>query len=145
VLVACWEQEELPPITAEAKRAGARIFFADEAGIRSDHRAGTICAPMALTPPVPTTGQRSGINMLSAVVAHGQFHFMVHEGHVTSEVCVDALGRLLPDADRSLFVIVDGHSIHKARIVPEFTEDQNGRLKLFFPPPYSRHLPPEFD
>jgi transposase len=143
VLVARWEQEEFPAIAAEAKRVGARIFFADEAGMRSDHHAGTTWAPMARTPTVPTTGQRFGINMLSAVAADGHFHFMVHEGRATAEVFVDFLERLLHDADRPVFLVVDGHSIHKARIVRAFVEAQNGRLKLFFLPPYSPHLNPD--
>jgi transposase len=100
-------------------------------------------APMARTPTVPTNGQRFGLNMLSAVAAHGHFHFMVHEGRATAEVFVDFLERLLHDADRPAFLIVDAPSIHKARIVREFVEEQNGRLKLFFLPPYSSHLNPD--
>ena len=143
VLVERWEQEAFPAIAAEAKRVGARIFFADEAGMRSDHHAGTTWAPMARTPTVSTTGQRFGLNMLSAVAADGHFHFMVHEGRVTAEVFIDFLERLLHDADRPVFLVVDGHSIHKARIVRAFVEAQNGRLKLFFLPPYAPHLNPD--
>ncbi len=39
VLVRRWETETYPAIRAEARQVGARIYFADEAGIRSDdHR-----------------------------------------------------------------------------------------------------------
>jgi transposase len=98
---------------------------------------------MAHTPTVATTGQRFSINMLSAVAADGHFHFMVHEGCATAEVFVDFLERLLRDADRPVFLIVDGHSIHKTRIVRELVAVQAGRLKLYFLPPYSPHLNPD--
>jgi hypothetical protein len=43
-------QEEYPAIAAGAAAAGATIYFADEAGIRSDHHAGTTWAPAGQTP-----------------------------------------------------------------------------------------------
>ena len=36
-----WKSEEYPRIRTEAEAAGATIYFADEAGIRSDYHAGT--------------------------------------------------------------------------------------------------------
>jgi len=143
VLVARWEREAYPAIAAEAKRVGARIYFGDEAGMRSDHHAGTTWAPMARTPTGVTTGQRFGVNMLSAVAADGQFYFMLHEGRVTAEVFITFLEGLLHDSDRPVFLVVDGHSTHKARVVRAFVEAQVGRLKLFILPPYSPHLNPD--
>lgn len=37
VLVQKWESETYPEISAEARRVGASIYFADEAGVRSDY------------------------------------------------------------------------------------------------------------
>ncbi len=37
-----------------------------------------------------------------------------------------------------MFLIVDGHSIHKAKRVKVFVEAQAGRLKLFYLPPYCK-------
>jgi transposase len=143
VLVERWEREEFPAIAAEAKRTGARIYFADEAGMRSDHHAGTTWAPIGRTPQVSKTGQRFSLNMLSAVNATGKFHFMLHDGRVTAEVFVEFLRRLMHDAERPVILVVDGHSTHKAKLVREFVEAQQGRLKLVFLPPYSPHLNPD--
>jgi transposase len=90
-----------------------------------------------------TTGQRFGVNMLSAVAADGQFYFMLHEGRVTAEVSITFLEGLLHDSDRPVFLVVDGHSTHKAHVVRAFVEAQVGRLKLFILPPYSPHLNPD--
>jgi transposase len=45
--------------------------------------------------------------------------------------------------DLPVFLVVDGHSTHKARILREFVEAQARRLKLFVLPPYSPHLNPD--
>jgi len=143
VLVEQWRSEIYPGIRAEAKRVGATVLFADEAGMRSDYHAGTTWAPSGHTPVVETTGARFGFNMLSAVGASGHFQFMLHEGTVDAGVFLTFLQRLMADAQRPVFLIVDGHSIHKARIIKDYVAAQNGRLKLFYLPPYSPHLNPD--
>jgi len=138
-----WQKEEFPAIAAEAKRVGASILFADEASIRSDYHAGTTWAPIGQTPVVEATGRRFSLNMLSAVSATGQFRFMVHEGSATAKVFLEFLKRLMHDARRPVFLIVDGHQIHKAKLIKDYVAAQDGRLKLFFLPPYSPHLNPD--
>ncbi len=39
--VAAWKEIEYPAIAKQARKLGATVYFADEAGIRSDHHAGT--------------------------------------------------------------------------------------------------------
>ena len=53
-----WKTKEFPAIRAQAKKEGAIIYFADEAGIRSDYRSGTTWAPIGQTPVVRGTGKR---------------------------------------------------------------------------------------
>ncbi|WP_152389648.1 IS630 family transposase [Azotobacter salinestris] len=142
-LVRQWENETYPAIRAEARAAGARIYFADESGLRSDYHAGTTWAPQGETPVVEVTGRRFSVNMLSAVGTRGEFRFMLHDGTVTASVFREFLKRLLIGAEQPVFVIIDGHPVHKARLVRAFVEEQAGRLKLFYLPPYSPQLNPD--
>ena len=142
-LVKTWEGEIYPAIRAEAKAAGATIYFADESGIRSDYHTGTTWAPVGQTPVVEVTGRRFSLNMISAVSPQGEFRFMLHEGSVTATVFRDFLKRLLIGAEKPVFLIVDGHPIHKAKLVKAFVEAQDGKLKLFYLPPYSPQLNPD--
>ncbi len=142
-LVRAWEAEIYPAIRAEAKAHGATIYFADESGIRSDYHTGTTWAPIGATPVVAVTGQRFSLNMISAVSPRGDFRFMLHDGSVNAEVFREFLKRLLVGATTPIFLIVDGHSIHKAKLIKEFVKAQNGQLKLFYLPPYSPHLNPD--
>ena len=143
VLVSRWESETYPEIRPEARRAGASIYFADESGIRSDYHAGTTWAPTGETPVVAATGRRFSLNMISAVSPRGEFRFMSHEGTVTAAVFKRFLKRLLIGADRPIFLIVDGHPIHKTELVRRVVDSTDGWLKLFFLPPYASHLNPD--
>lgn len=119
------------------------VFFADEAGLRSDYHTGTTWAPKGETPVVSATGRRFSFNMISAVSPRGDFRFMIHEGTVDSDVFITFLKRLLIGISQPIFLIVHGHSIHKSAAVKRFVTDQQGMLKLFFLPPYSPHLNPD--
>jgi len=142
-LVRQWEFETYPAIRAEARVAGATIYFADESGMRSDYHTGTTWAPKGQTPVVEVTGRRFSLNMISAVSPRGEFRFMLHEGTVTATVFREFLKRLMMGAKRPVFLVVDGHPIHKARLVKDFVQQQEGRLKLFYLPPYAPHLNPD--
>src|SRR5512144_2042491 len=76
--------EQFPAIRAQAAAAGATIWFADEAGVRSDYHAGTTWAPVGRTPIVRTTGARHSVNLISAVTAQGALRFAAYEGTFTS-------------------------------------------------------------
>lgn len=143
VLVERWRQEEFPQIAAKAKREGAMIFFADESGVRSDHHAGRTWAPKGQTPIVKTTGARFSFNLLSAVNSLGHFRFMTVDGSVTARVFREFLKRLITGVDRKIFLIVDGHPCHKAKLIREFVEENSERIELFFLPPYSPDLNPD--
>ncbi len=64
--------EEYPAIRAQARRAGAEIYWGDEAGARSDYHGGTTWGLQGQTPVVRRTGGRSAVNMLSAISTRGQ-------------------------------------------------------------------------
>ena len=142
-LVEKWLAEQYPQIRAEARKTGAEIYFGDEAGLRSDYHAGTTWAPAGQTPVVMGTGQRFGLNLISAVSAKGLLRFMVVRGRVgAAEVC-EFLRRLMRGARRPVFLILDGHPMHKAKMVSRCVQAYGGKLRLFFLPPYSPELNPD--
>jgi transposase len=141
--VAQWKTETYPAIRAAAAEAGATIYFADEAGVRSDYHAGTTWAPVGRTPVVRNTGQRFSVNMISAVTAKGALRFAVYEGSSNAETFIDFCKRLLHDAPGPVYLIVDGHPAHRAKATAEFVASTDGRLKLFLLPGYSPELNPD--
>lgn len=138
-----WKSRQFPAIRADAKKVGATIYFADEAGIRSDYHSGTTWAPVGRTPVVRGTGARYSVNMLSAVSAQGALRFMVHDGTVNAKVFLEFCKRLLTDANGPVYLVVDGHPSHRAKAVAQFVDSTDGRLRLFFLPGYSPELNPD--
>ena len=142
-LVNDWIKNEFPRIRAEAKAAGAEIFFGDEAAVRSDYHTGTTWAPVGVTPTVKTTGARFKLNLISAISPKGQLRFMCSEGNVTADVFIEFLKRLLQGAARPIFLVVDGHPVHRSAKVRKFIEGLDGKLRLFRLPAYSPDLNPD--
>jgi transposase len=138
-----WLKVEFPGIKEQARKAGAEIFFGDEAGVRSDHHSGTTWGAKGLTPVVYSTGARFGFNMMSAISPRGLLRFMVVEGSVGAAQFVEFLKRLLHGATKPIYLIVDGHPSHKSKMTRSFIESTNGRLKLFLLPGYSPELNPD--
>lgn len=138
-----WLERECPAIRRRAQREGAQIFFADEAGVRSDFHSGTTWGRRGQTPVVSSTGARFGANLISAISAQGQLRFMLTSGRVTAAVFIEFLKRLLINAPAPVFLIVDGHPTHRAKSVARFVAARPGKLALFFLPPYSPELNPD--
>jgi transposase len=149
--VARWKAEEYPQIREQAAKVGATIYFADEfaneAGVRSDYsdysdyHAGTTWAPVGQAPVVATTGDRFGINLVSAVSAKGALRFAAYDGNLNGPVFIDFCRRLLHDAPGPVFLVLDGHPVHRSNAVKQFAASTNGRLRLCFLPGYSPVLP----
>lgn len=143
-LVQQWLKKEYPGIKALAGREKAEIFFGDAAHMRSDHHAGRTWGRKGQTPVVETTGARHGMSLISAISARGHMRFMIKErGGVNAAVFIEFLKRLVTGAKRAIFLIVDRGSAHTAKMTKAFVESLNGRLRLFYLPPYSPDRNPD--
>jgi len=143
ILVDHWRETAYPQIRKLAQKISATIYFADESAVRSDYHAGTTWAPIGQTPVVTTTGARYKVNMISAISPRGEMRFMVFEGGMNAGKFCEFLRRLLHGASNPIFLIVDGHPIHRSRKVKEYVKSTDGKLRLFFLPPYAPELNPD--
>jgi transposase len=138
-----WMRVEYPGIRRAAKRLGATIFWGDEMGMRSDHQTGTSYGRRGQTPVIPGTGQRFRCNMISAITNRGKLLFMVFTKGFRTPVFLAFLKRLLRQVRRRIFLIVDGHPVHRAAEVRHWLAKQKGRIRLYFLPGYSPELNPD--
>lgn len=143
VAVARWLCEEYPEIARQARREGAEILWADETGLRSDHAAGRSYGLRGQTPIVPGTGRRFSASVLSAISNRGRLHFRVFSGRFDGELFIDFLRRLCRQLGRKLYLIVDGHPVHRSRKVKDWLHRHEDRIALFYLPPYSPELNPD--
>jgi transposase len=143
-LVKQWLNKKYPRIKALAQREKAEIFFGDAAHMRSDHHAGRSWGKKGETPVVEATGARHGMSLISAITSRGQMRFMIKEkGGVNADVFIEFLKRLITGAKRAIFLIVDRGPAHIAKKTKAFVESLNGRLRLFYLPPYSPDRNPD--
>ena len=143
VIVQQWLEEDYPKIKQLARLQKAEIYFEDEAGVRSDHHAGTTWGIKGRTPVVRTTGARFSVNMISAITSRGAMRFMTYAGKMKAPVFCEFLKRLVHNAPAKIFLILDGHPVHRSLRVKKFVQATKGKLRLFFLPPYSPELNPD--
>ena len=68
---------------------------------------------------------------------------MLTEARVDNALYVEFLQRLLKGVSSPVFLILDGHPVHRSRVVREFAASTEGRLRLFFLPGYAPELNPD--
>jgi transposase len=138
-----WLEEAFPAIRAQAKREGGVVLWLDEMGVRSDAAAGRSWAPVGQTPVIKRTGKRFRVNMLSAISNAGLLRFRLFVGSFNGPVFIDFLGRLLRDCGgRKVHLIVDGHPVHRAKLVSAWVGGHADQIQLHFLPGYSPELNP---
>jgi len=135
--------DEFPKIRDRAKLLGASIYWGDEASIRSDYHSGTTWAVKGNTPIVKTTGARFKVNMISAIDARGNMRFMIIEHSLTVDVFIEFLRRLITGRNAPVFLIVDGHPVHRGKKVKQFVSEHADQLELYYLPGYSPELNPD--
>lgn len=138
-----WLEEEYPAIRRQARLEGAEIYWGDEMGLRSDHAAGRSWGKRGRTPVILASGQRFGCNMISAITNRGRLYFFVFREKFTWKVFLRFLRRLVRQVRRRIFLILDGHPVHKSKDIRPWLTRHRKHLRLFFLPGYSPELNPD--
>lgn len=138
-----WKKEEYPAIREMAKEAGGEIWFGDESAVRSDYHSGTTWGVKGQTPVVKKTGQRFKFNLLSVINNKGEMRFMLTESMVNKELFIEFLKRLVSGQKKPVFLVLDGHPVHRSRAVKEFAASTDGNLRIFYLPAYSPQVNPD--
>ena len=138
-----WLAEIYPTIAARAKRERARLYWGDETGLRSDDVRGRSFAPVGQPAVVQVPGRRFGCNVISALTNKGEMSFMVFEGRFQAETFIAFCERLIKQSRRKVFLIVDGHPVHRAALVTQWLEAHSERIERFFLPGYAPDLNPD--
>jgi transposase len=138
-----WTTEVFPGLRARAKRVGAKIFFLDEAGVRSDQVLGRTWGLRGKTPEVATSGRRQSVNALSAVNARGAFWYEIYTERLNASRFLELLKHFIRGRQGPVFLVLDGHPAHIAKAVAQYVQSLKGRLELHFLPGYAPELNPD--
>jgi len=138
-----WLEEKYPRLRRRARKHGATIFFLDEAGFSSEPNLGRTYGLKGQTPVVQTTGQRQKVSAISAVSAKGGFWSQVYTGMFNAGRFVQFLKDFRRGGRGKIFLVVDGHPSHRAKMVAAYVAACRGELELHFLPPYAPDLNPD--
>jgi transposase len=137
-----WLDSAYPQITAKAKEEKAEIHWGDETGVQSDAYNAKGFAHNGKTPAVRLNAKKSSITMISAITNQGNVRFMRYRETMTSQVFIKFLSRLVKDAQRKVFLLLDNHRVHHRKKVKGWLEHQE-QLELFYLPSNSPELNPD--
>jgi transposase len=137
-----WLTIEYPKIRARAKRENAEICWGDETGVRSDESRHRGFAPPGQRPVVKIPARRKSLSLIAAITNQGKVRFMIYPGGLSPERLIVFMQRLIKDARRKVFLILDNLNVHKAKAVREWLGEHRDRIEGFYLPPYSPELNP---
>lgn len=143
VAVRKWLDEQYPVIEACAKVEGAEIHWADETGLRSDDVRGRGFAPPGQTPVVRVNNKRHGLSVISSVTNKGAMRWKIFEGALNAAIFIDFMKRLVRDAGRKVYLIVDNLRVHHSKVVKAWLAEHKREIEIFYLPSYSPELNPD--
>ena len=138
-----WLRRDYPAIAARAKAENGAVFWGDETGLRSDDVRGSSYAPRGRTPTVRVPHKRAGLGLISAVTNKGELRWMVLDGAVKAPSLLRFLARLVRDAGRKVFLILDRLPVHRSAKVRAWLAGREAEIEVFHLPPYSPELNPD--
>lgn len=138
-----WLEQEYPKISKRAKKENAEIHWGDETGLNSDSYHGRRYAPRGKTPAIRLCAKREHINLISSVTNQGKVRVMIYKNTMNSQTMIQFLKRLVKDAGRKVFLVLDNLRVHHSRMVREWLSEHQDQIELFFLPSYSPELNPD--
>lgn len=141
--VKSWLENDYPALKQRAKDENVEIYWGDETGVRNlDHR-GRGYAPRGKTPTLVRSTKRVGTNMISAVNNQGKVRFMIYQETMTAKVLIRFLSRLIKDANRKVFLILDNLRVHHAKLVRAWLARNQDKIEVHYLPAYCPELNPD--
>lgn len=143
--VKCWLREKYPAIVRRAKKQGAEIQWADEAGVSTSSASGARgYARKGHTPVLKRVARPSRINHISSVTNQGKMRFMIYRGTFTTATFIKFLRQTIKAArGRKVIQIVDNLRVHHSVALKEWLKGKEALIELEYLPSYSPELNPD--
>ena len=138
-----WLKEEYPKISRRAKEENAEIQWGDETGVNNTAYNAKGFAPKGNTPVIRLSAKKCNVGMISSITNQGKTRFMLYRDAMTSPLLIKFLSRLIRDADRKIFLILDNLRVHHSNKVRKWLEKHEEQIEIFYLPPYAPEYNPD--
>jgi transposase len=86
--------------------------------------------------------RRASLGLISAVTNKGELRWMVLDGAIKAPDLLRFLARLVRDAGRKVFLVLDRLPVHRSAEVRDWLAGREAEIELFYLPGYSPELNP---
>lgn len=138
-----WLENEYPHVARTAKKEKAEVYWGDETGVQNEENRVRGYGPKGVTPVLKVTAKRARISMISAITNEGKVRFMVYREAMTQAKLIVFMSRLIRDAGRKVYLILDNLKAHYGKKVAQWLERRREQIAVFYLPSYSRELNPD--
>jgi transposase len=128
-----WLVEDYPKIVRRAKKENVEIHWGDETGLNINTNYQKTYAPKGKTPIVKIPAKKTSYSMISSFTSQGKLRYMVYKGGMNVPLFKTFLQRLIKDADRKIFLIVDNLKVHHAKVIQKWQKEHVEEIEIFFP------------
>jgi len=141
--VKSWLDKDYPVIAVRAKKENAEIYWGDETGIQTGANRVRGFAPKGETPIIRMVAKKSHVSMMSAITNGGKVRFMMYRDAMNSDLLIKFMTRLIKDANRKVFLILDNLRVHHSKNVQQWLDNNSENIEIFYLPSYSPELNPD--
>ena len=138
-----WLKTDYPLIASRVKEEKAEIHWGDETGIQTGANRVRGFAPKGEKPVVNVIVKKSHVSMISAITNQGKVRFMMYRDAMNSELLIKFMTRLIKDAGRKVFLILDNLRVHHGKNVKQWLGEHKDQIEVFYLPSYSPELNPD--
>ena len=136
-------ERRISPIARQAKKEKAEILWGDETGIQNEANRTRGYSPQGIKPVLRISSKKERISMISAINNEGKVRFMIYKESMTSSRLIGFMTRLIKDAGRKVYLILDNLKVHHSNAVAEWLEKKKDTIAVFYLPSYSPELNPD--
>lgn len=138
-----WLTTDYPAISLRARIEGADIFWGDETGISCNYYTARGFAPRGKPPVIRINAKKMHLSMISAITNFGAIRFMLYRQAMAAPLLIKFMTRLVKDAPRKIFLILDNLSAHHDKRVKTWLENHPEQIEVFYLPSYAPEYNPD--
>jgi transposase len=138
-----WLDTTYPLIQTRSKQEKAEIHWGDETGVTNELHYGRSYSPIGVTPVAYVQAKKFSTSMISTITNQGKVRFMIYKGAMNTAIFKRFLERLIKDAKRKVFLVIDNLRVHHAKALKEWLETNKDKIELFFLPSYAPERNPD--
>ncbi len=81
--------------------------------------------------------------MISAISNQGLARFEFMEEATNTDLSIGFMERLVKGSPQKICLVLDNLRVHHDKLVTAWLAERNGRIEVFYPPPYSSEINPD--